>query len=520
MFSLNLFRKRTSRRERRAQAGPLVIFAPVLPPVPPEFLAAFARSDTPLSLEPLSGAADFAGRASDRQAIIRAALGPHLQSRSGAVIVAAGGLMALPRLREWLPELADLRLAQLDWADLLRAVIHPLRAEMWQRADGPDAPPRSFPIPDAAEFRPVLDTARIANQVHMIQTARAGLAAALEGLDVRQIICDRPLSPEDARYLGIAPYDPAPPAPIARLAENADAILALARDEQIPTADLPQTAPAIMRQTGPRLLAVLAGRNIAPYLPVLAGRIRDEGIRIAYIDNASDDDSAALARAHFGAALASVDHLPFDGSFALRPQLEAKEKIIARLAPEWVIHLDADEIIEHREPGQTLLDLADEAEAGGYNALNFEEFVFLPEPGESYAGRDYLREMRRYYFYQPRPYRLVRMWRAGQGLSNIARSGHALGGPLRLAPQSHNLRHYIVLDEAAARAKYISRVYAAGEIAQNWHRNRLGIEPGGLAMPPLDDPRLLSLDAPASRALRRDVAQGDHWWKWPPLERV
>jgi hypothetical protein len=64
-----------------------------------------------------------------------------------------------------------------------------------------------------------------------------------------------------------------------------------------------------------------------------------------------------------------------------------------------MIHHDADEILEYWRPGLTLRDTIQEADERGYNALNFDEFTFLHEPGLDYQGKNYYTGILRYYFF-------------------------------------------------------------------------------------------------------------------------
>lgn len=53
-------------------------------------------------------------------------------------------------------------------------------------------------------------------------------------------------------------------------------------------------------------------------------------------------------------------------------------------------------------------------DAKGYQAINFEEFVFLPTNGTvDYQGRNYLEEMKYYYCHRPKGRKLVRAFKNG-----------------------------------------------------------------------------------------------------------
>ena len=203
--------------------------------------------------------------------------------------------------------------------------------------------------------------------------------------------------------------------------------------------------------------------------------------------------------------------MPFDGTFSLSDQLRCKAETFSGLDHDWFVHQDADEILEHRDEGKSLLDAFLESNRRGYNAINFDEFVFLPieEPAESDSYRD---RMRHYYFYEPKPIRLIRAWKRTAGLQ-FAEGGHRLvGKDLRVDPVSHNLRHYIGLSQAHLRSKYLSRRYAVEDYRKGWHGHRVCFTETNSALP--SPSRLLALPHAGSKAFRRDRSEPLHYWEW------
>ncbi|SMF97774.1 Glycosyltransferase involved in cell wall bisynthesis [Methylomagnum ishizawai] len=264
------------------------------------------------------------------------------------------------------------------------------------------------------------------------------------------------------------------------------------------------------------ICAVLAVRNELPYLRVLLPFLAAQGIEVAILDNGSTDGSQALYAAYAGDPVISVGTLPYRGYFSLSEQLAAKRALLATLHHDWRVHHDADEIMEHRGPGQTLRDAIEEADAQGYNALNFEEFVFLPDAGTDLSGMDYYRTALRYYFLEPRKGkpRLNRAWKRGLEAANLATGGHRLeGGDVALSPANHILRHYIVLGEDHARRKYVNRVFDAQEVRRGWHGKRMNIPADRLALPESGE-WLFRLERFDSKDFRRDRPATDNFWHW------
>jgi hypothetical protein len=128
----------------------------------------------------------------------------------------------------------------------------------------------------------------------------------------------------------------------------------------------------------------------------------------------------------------------------------------------------------------------------GYNAVHFNEFLFIPHPDEDLYGPDYRRRSTRYYFHRPRHPHLLRAWKHGSGLDNRQFSGHQLTGPVRPYPRDFPLRHYIVLNDEHARRKYLRRPFARDELARGLHTNRVLITAENARLPDGDE-RLRSL---------------------------
>lgn len=259
-----------------------------------------------------------------------------------------------------------------------------------------------------------------------------------------------------------------------------------------------------------RITAVLCVRNEARYLAVGLKRLVAEGLDLAVIDNDSTDGTTDILDS-FGHAIVHRSRLPYRGCFDLTAQLEAKQHVYRQVRTDWFVHVDADEILQSPRPGESLRQ-GIERVAADWNVVNFDEFVFVPKSAdEAHEGRDYYERMLHYYFFAPRPRRLMRAWKASAGLVQ-AEGGHALTGPdLRVAPENFLLRHYPLLSLDHARVKYPTRVFAPGDLAKGWHGNRLRVRADRIAFPPPH--RLHALRAPDDKAFDRTVPWRRHFWE-------
>lgn len=263
-----------------------------------------------------------------------------------------------------------------------------------------------------------------------------------------------------------------------------------------------------------RIVAILAARNESLYLRRCLQHLIAEGLEVYVIDNDSEDDTAAIAREFIGDGVIGVDRHPYHGSFDLARMLEHKTEICGRSDADWFMHCDADEIRQPPAPYRTLAEAVSDIDAQGYNAINFEEFVFLPtSEDERYEGTDYVAEMRQYYFFEPKPMRRVNLWkRSEHPVDIISSAGHSAQFPGRnVFPVSFPMRHYIALSLDHLKAKYMrNRVYASVNMERRgWHLERARLRNDGVALPPAGQMQTLCGDTlDRSKPVRKHLFAG------------
>ncbi|MEZ5117548.1 MAG: hypothetical protein R2737_14905 [Candidatus Nanopelagicales bacterium] len=222
-------------------------------------------------------------------------------------------------------------------------------------------------------------------------------------------------------------------------------------------------------------LAVVAARNEAPFLTVLLPLLIKDGFDIVVLNHSSRDATREVAESLLGNGVLEVIALPWQGSFDLKQILSVKATVYERYPHEWLAHFDADEWPRATQD-VPLVSLLAEVRAGGFQSVNFDEFVFVPRPGTDALGMDFRRVITDYYFFEPRPARLQRIWHRDAGRSNMAAAGHiAPVDPSRVWPQSQSLRHYVGLSQSAAYLKRANREYPDEALARGWHSNRLRV---------------------------------------------
>jgi glycosyltransferase involved in cell wall biosynthesis len=272
-----------------------------------------------------------------------------------------------------------------------------------------------------------------------------------------------------------------------------------------------------MKERKPTICEIIAVRNEAHYLQILLPILAQQEIDVVIIDNESTDNSHELYSTFRGNSIVSVEQLPYRGYFSLSEQMVAKQSLYNKLEYDWLIHHDADEVLEHSKPGYTLRDAIEQADQNGYTALNFEDFTFLPEPGEDYFNRNYYTGMLRYYFLETRKNCYNRAWKRDCGLCNLSSGGHKLEGEgLRIDPTDHVLRHYPVLSEEQALKKYLDRSFDKRDLDRGWHGNRLNFTKKNLKFP-VASKYLFKLQSYNAKDFCRDMPAVKQYWEWEDI---
>ncbi len=200
-----------------------------------------------------------------------------------------------------------------------------------------------------------------------------------------------------------------------------------------------------------RVAALLAIRNEELYLSRCLEHLFNQGIETCVIDNGSTDRSLEIAKSYLDKGVFRIEHLPFKGVYEWCEILRKKEQLSSEIDADWFIHYDADEIREAPLPYKTLLEGIEEVDRQGYNAIDFDEFVFLPtSDDESYEGTDYVKTMQYYYIFQPWPLHQVKAWKKTEVPINLTNSGgHRVEFKGReIFPDLFIFWHYILLSKA------------------------------------------------------------------------
>lgn len=229
-------------------------------------------------------------------------------------------------------------------------------------------------------------------------------------------------------------------------------------------------------------------RNEKRYLRTTLQHLNNQGIDVCLIDNGSTDNTVEIAKDFLDKNVIRIEHFPYNGAFELEPILKNEERLAKEIEADWFIHHDADEIRQAPTPFKTLKEAFAEVDKQGYNAINFDEFVFLPtQENPNHETENFVETMKHYYFYEPEPIkRRINAWKNLNQEVNISQSGgHKINFEGRnIYPKPFILRHYIVLSYEHAVSKFCGRVYSEREVAENnWHQERAICKPQDITLP-------------------------------------
>jgi glycosyltransferase involved in cell wall biosynthesis len=238
-----------------------------------------------------------------------------------------------------------------------------------------------------------------------------------------------------------------------------------------------------------RVLALMTVRNEELVLERALAHLETQGVEVCLIDNGSSDRTVDIARAFRDRCVVRLEHLAFQGRFELARVLQNEERLAREIEADWYLHHDADEIREAPVGMGTLAEAFARVAAEGYNAIDFDEFVFVPTSlDQRFEGRDFVAEMSDYYYFCPAPLRRVNAWRRRRwGKVDLTTSGgHSVRFRRRTVyPQPFILRHYMALSMEYARRKFGERRFDPTEVAERgWHLARASFDSAEMRFPP------------------------------------
>ena len=256
-----------------------------------------------------------------------------------------------------------------------------------------------------------------------------------------------------------------------------------------------------------RVVALLAAHNEERFVGACIDHLARNGVETYLIDNESTDSTVEIAERY---DLAGLETAARHDVYSWRPLLERKEALAQIVEADWFVHVDADEFRLPPRHGATLHDAIADADELGYNAINFQEFTFVPTVEAPDHDHSRFREtMRHYYPFRKNFPDQLNAWKRQDERICLAQSGgHRVDFPhLRMYPEAFPMCHYLYLSVDHAVEKYIERVYDPSEVEAGWHRRRAALA--------ADDVILLSQNNLREMTHHADLDASDPWSAHP-----
>ncbi len=234
-----------------------------------------------------------------------------------------------------------------------------------------------------------------------------------------------------------------------------------------------------------RVVALLPIRDNEFYLERCITHLVSQGIEICIIDNDSSDRCPEISASYLGRGVVGIKKYPHPGYYDWRGILRYEEKLSYEIDADWFMHHDVDEIREAPRQYANLKEAIYDVDRKGFNAINFNEFVFVPtDERKSFEHRDYVKEMKYYYFFQPRPYHRTNTWKKTNPVDLADSGGHTISFEGRkVFDQNFILRHYLALSKNHLISKYTGRVHSPEELKLGWHKKRAAFDPESFKFP-------------------------------------
>lgn len=179
------------------------------------------------------------------------------------------------------------------------------------------------------------------------------------------------------------------------------------------------------------------------------------GMEVHIIDNWSTDGTWEKLQKYFGKSEnVRLERFPESkvSQYQWQRILRRVSAIAAESSHDWVLHVDADEILESPVPGMSVLEIIQMADSGGFNIIDFTLINFRPSKKSTF-GRVSLDNWE--FGNRPAASRIERAWKNSSQLVDLATSGgHVVGiSNRKVFPINLLLRHFPLRNPRQSRKK-------------------------------------------------------------------
>jgi len=199
-----------------------------------------------------------------------------------------------------------------------------------------------------------------------------------------------------------------------------------------------------------------------------------QGINLVVLDNGSTDNTLGICKKFLGHGILNIEQFEsktFDGIPIFRKLYD----MALFQSPDWVILIGSDEILESGINNQYLKDAILQADAQGYNLIQFDRFDFFMTDNDNDLAESF-KERLTYYSYQGNF--VYRVWKYFPGIGVEHGASHYPSYPeghkYKILPKKFVLRHYPLRTKDQAIKKMKSRMERIANTAEykiGWHKH-------------------------------------------------
>jgi len=186
----------------------------------------------------------------------------------------------------------------------------------------------------------------------------------------------------------------------------------------------------------------------------------EQGLTPIVIDNGCKDGTAKIAKK---LGIPVFKHITT--SFHLHDMIYFGMNKAKEIGCDWYILKDADELMETYD-GRTIPEVLAEADAAGFNCVNFDSYSFWPTVDDDLSIKDFKDRIRHYTWFD------IPWIRAIKNSPEVwIDHPHLPGGEPNVSPDKLVIRHYKFLNAEHGRQKILSRFarYNAAEVSVGCH---------------------------------------------------
>lgn len=223
-----------------------------------------------------------------------------------------------------------------------------------------------------------------------------------------------------------------------------------------------------------KIIGMLSTYDDEDVIEEVINHLLSQEIELVVLDNGSSDDTYEICKKFLGKGLLLLSQFKTP-TLQLHPRLRMLYDMALTQKPDWVIRSDSDEFLESGIENLTLKKAISQADAEGYNLIQFEQFDFQLTDNDNESAKSIKEKLT---YYSSEGYMAYRSWKYFPGIRPEDAGGHypifPEGLVYKIYPRKFVNRHYRFQSKEQAIKKIndrIARTNGTVELNIGWHRH-------------------------------------------------